>query len=65
MLIDKKAFKAVRGLLIYYAIKKRLIYSGRYLKETRLVLVNLINKWIKAPDLEALKTTHKTLLSRL
>ena len=47
------------------AIKKRLIYSGRYLKETRLVLVNLINKWIKALDLEALKTIYKTLLSRL
>jgi hypothetical protein len=47
------------------AIKKRLIYSGRYSKETRLVLVNLINRWIKAPDLEALKTTRKTLLSQL
>jgi hypothetical protein len=47
------------------AIKKRLIYSGRYSKETRLVLVDLINRWIKAPDLEALETTRKTLLSRL
>jgi hypothetical protein len=47
------------------AIKKRLIYSRRYLKETRLVLVNLINRWIKAPDLEALETIRKTLLSRL
>ena len=47
------------------AIKKRLIHSGRYSKETRLVLVNLINRWIKAPDLEALETTRKTLLSRL
>jgi hypothetical protein len=45
------------------AIKKRLIHSKRYSKETRLVLVDLINRWIKAPDLEALKTTYKTLLS--
>jgi hypothetical protein len=29
------------------------------------VLINLINKWIKAPDLEALKTIYKTLLSWL
>jgi hypothetical protein len=47
------------------AIKKRLIHSGRYSKETQLVLVDLINRWIKAPDLEALKTACKTLLSRL
>ena len=47
------------------AIKQRLIHSGRYLKETRLVLINLINRWIKALDLEALKTTCIILLSRL
>ena len=47
------------------AIKRRLIYSGRYLKETRLVLIDLINRWIKASDLEALKTTRTTLLSWL
>jgi hypothetical protein len=29
------------------------------------VLVDLINRWIKAPDLEALETARKTLLSRL
>jgi hypothetical protein len=28
-------------------------------------LIDLINKWIKAPDLEALETARKTLLSRL
>jgi hypothetical protein len=47
------------------AIKRRLIYSGRYSKETRLVLIDLINRWIKALDLEALETVCKTLLSRL
>jgi hypothetical protein len=29
------------------------------------VLVNLINKWIKALDLKAFETARKTLLSRL
>ena len=47
------------------AIKRRLIYSGRYSKETRLVLIDLINRWIKASDLEALETARTTLLSRL
>lgn len=47
------------------AIKKRLIHSRRYSKETQLMLVNLLNKWIKAPNLEALKDAQKTLLSRL
>ena len=47
------------------AIKRRLIYSRRYSKETRLVLIDLINKWIKASDLEALETVRITLLSRL
>ena len=47
------------------AIKKRLIHSGRYSKETRFVLIDLINRWIKASDLEALETARTTLLSRL
>jgi hypothetical protein len=47
------------------AIKRRLIHSGRYLKETRLVLIDLINRWIKALDLKALKTICTILLSRL
>jgi hypothetical protein len=29
------------------------------------VLINLINRWIKAPDLKALETIYKTLFSRL
>jgi hypothetical protein len=29
------------------------------------VLVNLLNKWVKAPDLEALKAARKKILSRL
>ena len=47
------------------AIKRRLIHSGKYSKETRLVLINLINKQIKASDLKALETVRTTLLSRL
>ena len=47
------------------AIKRRLIHSGRYSKETRLVLIDLINKQIKASDLEALETARTTLFSRL
>jgi hypothetical protein len=46
------------------AIKKRLVNRG-YSKETQEVLVNLLNKWIKAPDLEALENARKKVLSRL
>ena len=47
------------------AIKKRLINSSRYLKETWEVLVDLLNNQVKAPTLEALKEAQKKLLSRL
>jgi hypothetical protein len=47
------------------AIKKRLINCGRYSKETREVLVDLLNQWVKAPNMESLENTRKTLLSRL
>jgi hypothetical protein len=46
------------------AIRKRLINRG-YSKETREVLVNLLNQWVKAPGLEALKNARKKVLSRL
>jgi hypothetical protein len=36
------------------AIQKQLINRG-YSKETREVLVDLLNQWVKAPDLEALE----------
>jgi hypothetical protein len=29
------------------------------------VLVDLLNEWVKAPDLEALETAQKKILSRL
>ena len=46
------------------AIRKRLINRG-YSKETREVLVDLLNQWVKAPDLEALENARKKVLSRL
>jgi hypothetical protein len=46
------------------AIRKRLINRG-YSKETREVLVDLLNEWVKALDLEALETAQKKILSRL
>ena len=46
------------------AIRKRLINRG-YSKETREVLVDLLNQWVKALDLEALKKTQNKILSRL
>jgi len=46
------------------AIHKRLINRG-YSKETREVLVDLLNQWVKALDLEALEKTRNKILSRL
>jgi hypothetical protein len=46
------------------AIRKQLINRG-YSKETRKVLVDLLNQWIIAPNLEALEKARKKILSRL
>jgi hypothetical protein len=46
------------------AIRKRLINKG-YSKETREVLVNLLNQWVKALDLETLEKARNKILSRL
>jgi hypothetical protein len=46
------------------AIKRRLIHSGRYSKETREELVDLLNRWVKAP-LEGLEKARNILLGRL
>jgi hypothetical protein len=46
------------------AIRKRLINRG-YSKETREVLVDLLNQWVKALDLEALEKARNKILSRL
>ena len=46
------------------AIRKRLINRG-YSKETREVLVDLLNQWVKALDLEALEKARTKILSRL
>ena len=66
--VGKKGERTHLQLCEWYAIeaiKKRLINSGQYSKETQEVLVNLLNHWVTAPDLEALKNTQKQLLSRL
>ncbi len=47
------------------AIKKRLLKSGRYSQEKRLDLSNLIWRWIKSPDLQALEKSRDALLKAL
>jgi hypothetical protein len=66
--VGKKGEKTSLQLCEWHAIeaiKKRLINSGRYSKETREVLVDLLNRWVKSPDLEALENARKKLLSCL
>ena len=46
------------------AIKRRLVHAGKYTKETREGLVDLINGWIKAP-LNQVEEARKKLLNEL
>jgi hypothetical protein len=47
------------------AIKRRFVNCGRYSKDTREVLINLLNQWVKASDLESLENARRALLSQL
>jgi hypothetical protein len=48
---DEDCFKTILQLCEWYAakaIQRRLVHTGKYLKEKREGLTNLINAWIKA-----------------
>lgn len=47
------------------AIKRRLVAAGRYKKERRDEIIDMIWAWLKAPTIDNLKDNRKALLKAL
>jgi hypothetical protein len=47
------------------AIKRRLVHLGQYSKESKEEIIDLLNKWIKAPTICQIEEAQKTLLAHL